>query len=79
MFGRAKEKRWKVIEVLIFAFSGVSTALFTQWLSKDDKPVVTMAPPIVNISPPTVNVTTPPVNVTIQGSEDVKNRKKGEQ
>jgi|GEM_PF-5632631 len=57
MIDRKSERRWRVIEGLIFAVAGGLVAVLSQLVTK---------PPIVNINPPTVNVTSPPVNVTLQ-------------
>jgi hypothetical protein len=60
MIDRRSERRWRVIEGLIFAVAGGLVAVLSQIVTK---------PPIVNITPPTVNVTTPPVNVMVQPTE----------
>lgn len=57
MLDKRTERRWRIMEGLVFAVAGGVVALFAQWVAH---------PPIVTIAPPTVNVTSPPVNVTVQ-------------
>lgn len=72
MLERAEERRWRLLEGLLFAIAGGSVALFAQWVAKPDIPVV-------NISPPTVNITTPPVNVTVQVPKPAKEPKEAKE
>jgi len=69
MLDRKSERRWRLVEGLVFATAGGVVALFSQW-------VVKPAIPVVNISPPAVTVTTPPINVTVQPPETKQPRAK---
>ena len=79
MQDRAKQRYWRIGELMLFAVGGLFSGLIAQCVAKPEPPVVNVSPAAVTVSPPAVNVTTPPVNVTIHVPEEGKNRKKGGQ